>query len=48
MEKHFVPVSDYLDETLRPALRELFSDDDEAAMQFDRFEVFQAMAYGGD
>jgi hypothetical protein len=46
MDRHYVPVSDYLEETLRPALREVVSDDEELAVLFDRFEFFQALVYG--
>ena len=45
-ERHFVPVSDYLEESLRPALRQIASDEEEIAVNFDRFEFFQAMIYG--
>ncbi|TKB82221.1 MAG: TIR domain-containing protein, partial [Nitrospira sp.] len=46
MEKHYAPVSDYLEESLRPAFREITSDDEEIALNFDRFELFQALVYG--
>lgn len=46
MERHYVPVSDYLEESLRPAFREISSGDEEIALQFDRFEFFQALVYG--
>jgi hypothetical protein len=46
MDKRYVPVSDYLEESLRPALREVFSDDEEISVHFDRYEFFQALVYG--
>lgn len=46
MERHYVPVSDYLEESLRPSFREISSDDEEIALQFDRYEFFQALVYG--
>ncbi len=46
MEKHHVPVSDYLEESLRSAFREISSDDEETALYFDQYEFFQALVYG--
>ena len=45
-ERHFVPTSDYLEESLRPALRRTAHDDEEISSNFDRFEFFQALIYG--
>jgi hypothetical protein len=45
-ERHYVPISDYLEESLRPALRQIADDDDRISFDFDRFEFFQALIYG--
>jgi hypothetical protein len=45
-ERHFAPVSDYLEESLRPALLQFAINDEEVSEDFDRFEFFQALIYG--
>jgi len=45
-ERHHFPVSDYLEETLRPVFRELSLGDEELVAVFDKFEFFQSMIYG--
>jgi hypothetical protein len=47
-ERHFLPVSDYLEESLRSTFtsQEIASDDEEVSMIFDKFEFFQALIYG--
>jgi len=45
-ERHYVPTSDYLEESLLPALRRIANDDEEVSLNFDRFEFFQALIYG--
>jgi len=40
MERHHFAVSDYLEESLRPALREFSNDGEEVSASFDRFRVF--------
>lgn len=44
--RHYTPVSDYLEESLRPVWRSIVSDDDHISFEFDRFEFFQALIYG--
>lgn len=45
-ERHHIPVSDYLEESLRPFFSEYFRDDESFIATFDRFEFFQSMVYG--
>ncbi len=46
MERHYTPTSDYLEESLRPAWRQIADDDSLISLNFDRFEFFQALIYG--
>jgi len=46
MEKHHFPISDYLEESMRNPFRNIFRDEDELSVNFDRYEFFQAMIYG--
>ncbi|MDR3702328.1 MAG: toll/interleukin-1 receptor domain-containing protein [Candidatus Sulfopaludibacter sp.] len=45
-ERHYTPLSDYLEESLRPAWRQIANDDDQISAAFDKFEFFQALIYG--
>jgi hypothetical protein len=45
-ERHYVPLSDYLEESLRPYFTELINDEEEFSSIFDRYEFFQALLYG--
>jgi hypothetical protein len=45
-ERHYTPLSDYLEESLRPAWRLIANDDDQISAAFDKFEFFQALIYG--
>lgn len=44
-ERHYFPVSDYFQETLKGFLNEFVPDDDEYVRAFDRFELLQALTY---
>jgi hypothetical protein len=46
MKRHYVPISEHLEASLRPAYREFANDDETVSRDFDGFEFFQALIYG--
>ena len=45
MDKRHMPVSDYLEESMRPCFQQLLESDEEILEQFDRYELFQALVF---
>ena len=45
MENHYAPISDWLHDALRTALKRLISDDDRYTYVFDKFEIIASLAY---
>ena len=46
MERHHVPLNDWLHDALRETMRQLIPDDDQYTFVFDKFEVLAALACG--
>ncbi|HEY6341265.1 MAG TPA: toll/interleukin-1 receptor domain-containing protein [Bryobacteraceae bacterium] len=44
-ERHYVPVSAHLEESLGRAFHQIFTSDEEISINFDKFEFFQALIY---